>query len=103
MQLLKARKNARNAAVVSIFLGIASIIGSIIFYIKFIRQFEILFAHITKDERAQGIILELVGGSKTLITGLLPTYGIMLITIGYYTLYYLKKERDESESQNKRQ
>ncbi|HEY5297676.1 MAG TPA: hypothetical protein VIK59_07110 [Verrucomicrobiae bacterium] len=102
MQLLKARKNARNAAVVSIFLGIAIILTSIFFYLKFIRNFEVLFAHITKDEHAQAIILDLIGINKTFVTILFPTCGIQLIIAGYYTLYYLRKEREESEFQSGR-
>ena len=97
MQLLKARKNAKISAVGSIIVGLMAVSTAILFYFRFIRHFEVDFAHITKDERAQAIILSLVAGSKTLVTCILSACGVMLLITGFSTLHYLKKEREEKE------
>ena len=82
--------------------GITTVFACVFFYLKFIKQSEILLAHITKDQRAQSIILDLIGIDKTITVTILPIFGIIMIATGYYVLFYLRKEREESESQNGR-
>ncbi len=101
MQLLKARKNARSSAVASILFGISIILGCVFFYLK-IKQFEITLAHTTKDQHAQSLILDLIGMVETVITAALPICGLTMITTGYYWLFYLRTEREETESKNGR-
>jgi len=101
MQLLKARKNAKNSAVASILFGISIILSCVFFYLK-IKQFEITLAHTTKDQHAQSIILDLIGMVETVITTVVPLCGFLMITTGYYMLCYLRKERDELESKSGR-
>jgi lysylphosphatidylglycerol synthetase-like protein (DUF2156 family) len=99
MQLHKAHKEAKFAAVASISLGIIGLLSSFYFGFVFVAQSG-AFATATNDEHVQAMNMYLILAVKALIFGVIPGCCIVMIATGFSMLRYLKIESRDSQIQS---
>ena|SRR5579859_7345406 len=98
MQLHKAHKKVKFAAVASVSSGIIGLLGA--FYCGFVLvKHSDAFAEATNDEHVQAMVLYLIFAIKALIFGVIPGCCMVMIATGLSMLKYLKIESRDPQIQ----
>jgi len=95
MKSLKARKELKFIALISILFGVV-IIFVCCFSIFWLNEKTHVFSSISKDEYVQAIILDLLLAIKTL-NRILLVCSFLIISLGWCSLRYLKMENKGSQ------
>jgi len=97
MKLIKARKELKFAALISILFGALCLLASVIFFFCLYGKWH-KFSNISDDEHVQATVSYLLLAIKAFLFMALPGCGILMIGFGWSAFRYLKMENKESQN-----
>jgi hypothetical protein len=94
MKLLKARKELKFVALISILLGAIGFVSAVIFFL-WLHQKGSVFLNVSSDEQVQAVISHLFLALKIFLFIVLPSCSGMMLIVGWCVLRYLRMDSKE--------